>query len=280
MNDWRPDIFGYLDYRAYLKDVYEAGKAHTRHFSYRYLSQKAGFRSPNFIKLVIDSQRNLSAESIEPVAKAFGLRADERRFFADLVAFDQASTVAEKNEAFSRLCASRRFREARRLDHSMFAYLSCWYYPAVREMAARPDFRPEPEWISGEVFPPITAEQAAEALDLLFELGLLVRDASGRVLRGEPSVTTGHEVRSLAIGNYHRQMLERAAESIVDVPRQWRDISALTICVSRDQVAALKERIHGFRESLLDTGDRDERPEVVYQLNIQLFPLTKFDEES
>lgn len=279
MTDWKPDIYEYLEYRTYLADAYQAGKENVSAFSYRYLARRAGFSSPNFIKLVIDGKRNLSSESVEAVARAFGLTAPERRFFADLVAFDQAGDVEEKNAAFENIAASRRFRDARHLDHSMFEYLSRWYYPAIREMAAQPDFEADPDWIADRLCPSITAKEAETALKLLFDLELLVRDDNGGVKRGEPSITTGHEVRSLAIGNYHRQMLERASDSITEIPREMRDISALTVCISADKVDDFKERIHDFREQLLDLGDRDEDPQVVYQLNIQLFPLTQFDEE-
>lgn len=213
------------------------------------------------------------------MAGAFGLTAAERRFFADLVVFDQSDDIYEKNAAFERISSRRRFRDARRLDHSMFEYLSRWYYPAIREMAARPDFEADAEWIAGRLFPPITKRQAQDALDILFDLELLSRDENGEVVLGEISVTTGHEVRSLAIGNYHRQMLELAAQAITEVPRELRDISALTVCVHPERVEQFKERIHEFREQLLEFGDSEENPEVVYQLNIQLFPLTKFDEE-
>jgi len=92
---------------------YEAAKAHSRVFSYRYFSRKAGYNSPNFLKLVIDGERNISTDSIERFADALGLTLSERRFFANLVAFNQAETAEEKNEAFERVSASRRFRQAR-----------------------------------------------------------------------------------------------------------------------------------------------------------------------
>src|SRR5688572_31768618 len=41
----------------------------------------------------------------------------------------------------------------------------------------------------------------------------------GRVQRGEPTLTTEHEIRSLAVAAFHRQMIERAAESIETVKR-------------------------------------------------------------
>jgi len=275
MSSWKPDIFEYLSYRDYLKAYYEAAKANNNAFSYRYFSRRAGYSSPNFLKLVMDGQRNLSNDSIDRFAKALKLTGAEHRFFRALVHFDQADTAAKKNQAFEDVAASRRFRKARRLDRAYFDYLSRWYYPAIREMVARADFVEDPDWIAGQLLPPLKAPQVIECLEVLLELGLLQRDEEGRLHRGEASVTTGHEVRSLAIGNYHRQMMQRASESIELVHRNHRDISALTVCISPERIAEFKERIHAFRETLLDLGDRDDSPTCVYQLNLQFFPLNE-----
>lgn len=271
---WKPDIFGYMDYREYMRDYYEAAKGHTKVVSYRYLARRAGFSSPNFIKLVMDGQRNLGPESVESVAKAFDLDTDEARFFEMLVAFVQASGADQKSEAFEALASIRRFRQARRIDTHMFEYLSHWYNPAVRELAARKDFRLDAEWISKQLWPRVPVAKVRRTLDLLLEMGLIVVAEDGTVSRGEPSLTTGHEVRSLAVGNFHRQMISRASESIDSVDRERRDISGLTVCIPATLVPELKHRIHQFRESMLEVCDRTGEGQVVYQLNVQLFPLS------
>ena len=273
MADWKPDIFEYLDYREYLRDFYQDGKEHAG-CSYRSLARKAGFTSPNFYKLVMDGERNIGPESVEKFADALELQGDERRFFADLVEFSQADEVEERNAAFERIASRQRFRQARRIDQSMFEYLSNWYHPAIRELAARPDFEADPEWVGEHLTPSVSREKIAESLDLLFDLGLLECDERGEVTRGDPSLTTGHEVKALGVGNYHRQMLERAAESLEAFSGEVRDISALTVCIDDDMIEDFKERIHTFRERLLHRADDAEDPASVYQLNIQFFPLT------
>lgn len=271
---WKPDIFIYMDYRVYMRDYYEAAKGHTKVVSYRYLARRAGFSSPNFIKLVMDGQRNLGPESIDHVAKAFDLDADETHFFEMLVNFVQAPGAEQKSEAFEALASIRRFRNARRIDTHMFEYLSHWYNPAIRELAARNDFRLDAEWISKQLWPRVPVAKVRRAIELLLEMGLILVQDDGSVSRGEPSLTTGHEVKSLAVGNFHRQMMARAAESIESVERERRDISGLTVCVPRTLVPELKHRIHQFRESMLEVCDRTGEGQVVYQLNIQLFPLS------
>lgn len=273
--DTLPSVFAYLDYRQFLKDHFAASKALKPQYSFRFFARRAGLSSSNFLKLVMDGKRNLGPPTVDKFVKALKLDAEEATFFADLVALDQAQSVADKNRAFERVAANRRFRAARRLEGPLFKYLSHWYYPAVRELAGRADFVEDPRWIAKQLMPPITTQQARAAVGTLTELGLLVADASGRLVRGDTSLTTGHEVRSIVIPAYHRQMIERAADSLERVAPEERDVSALTMCIKCSSLADLKQRVHRFREEMLERSDSEEGPQQVYQLCIQLFPLSR-----
>lgn len=270
-----PSVFEYLDYRQFLRDHFAKSKELKTQYSFRYFARRAGLSSSNFLKLVMDGKRNLGPSTIDKFVKALKLDAEAATFFADLVALDQAQTLAERNRAFERVAANRRFRAARRLEGPLFTYLTHWYYPAVRELAGRSDFVEDPAWIAKQLMPPITTRQARAALKTLQDLGLLVADEHGRLVRGETSLTTGHEVRSVVIPAYHRQMIERAADAIERVPPDERDVSALTVCIQSRSLADLKARIRRFREEMLERCDSEEQPEQVYQLCIQLFPLSK-----
>jgi uncharacterized protein (TIGR02147 family) len=270
------NVFEFLDYRAFLRAYYAAEKERRPAFSHRFFSRLAGLRSPNFLKLVMDGERNLGPETVPKFSHAIGLTGEAAAFFADLVTFTQAESVADKNRAFERISASRRFRSAKRIEGDLFKYLSQWYYPAIRELAAREDFVESPKWIAAQLRPKIAPADAASALNLLLSLGLLVRDEkTGKIVRGEPTITTEHQtVRSLAVTNFHRQMLERASASIETIPPSERDLAALTVCVGPATAALVKERIHKFREEMTQLCDADVKGNIVYQLNIQWFPLS------
>ncbi|MBI2392625.1 MAG: TIGR02147 family protein [Deltaproteobacteria bacterium] len=270
------NVFEFLDYRAFLRAYYDSEKKRRPAFSHRFFSRQAGLRSPNFLKLVMDGERNLGPDTVPKFAQAIGLTGEAASFFTDLVAFNQAETVADKNRAFERISASRRFRSARRIEGDLFQYLSHWYYPAIRELAARADFQESPRWIAGQLRPKIPVAEADKALTLLLSLGLLVRDEkTGKIVRGEPTLTTEHQVvTTLAVRNFHRQMLERASDSIETVKSHRRDLAALTVCVRPETAAIVKERIHRFREELTAICDADDAGSVVYQLNVQWFPLS------
>ena len=86
------DVFRYLDYRRFLADYYRARKA--RGFSYRAFSRAAGLGAPNYLKLVIDGQRNLTAAMAARFAHACGLSGEGADYFAQLVEFNQAPAPA------------------------------------------------------------------------------------------------------------------------------------------------------------------------------------------
>lgn len=274
-----PDLFAYLDYREYLRDAYAALKKHQRGFSYRAFSRKAGLRSPNFLKLVIDGDRNLGARSAAQFAKALELSTRESEFFRELVAFNQAATAADKNEHFERLGKHRRHRRVRKLERDMFEYLSHWYYPAIRELVTCDGFQDDPGWIAQQLRPSITQAQAQKAIDALLKLGLLVRDDAGRLSQGEPLISTGPEVRSLAIRNFHRQMIGQAVAALESIPLEEREISGVTVAISAESFQTFKQKIHALRAELLELSSKETGPTRVVQFNFQAFPLASSQED-
>lgn len=275
---WKPDIFEFLDYRAFLGAYYEAAKANQPQFSYRYFSRRAGFASSNFLKLVIERQRNLSQDSVDKIAGALSLSADEHRFFSLLVTLDQDPSHEARHQALEQITAMRRFLDAKPIDSLLFEYLTHWYYVAIRELAARADFQADAAWIAQRICPKITQAQAQQALDTLLRLGLLTLRDDGSVDRGEPTLDAGHEVSMVGAKSFHHQMLQQASWALDHLPSPARDFGAMTVCVPADALPALKSRIQQFREQLISFCDELDASTTVYQINIQLFPLSTPEE--
>ena len=268
-------IFEYDNYRTYLKDLYDHLKKTTGHFSYRYFSSKAGFRSPNFLKLVIEGTRNLSPESIERFIHALKLKKNEAEFFRILVHLNQAQTIDEKKLYAEQLMRFRPFRHIHPIRKDQYEYYSQWYNVPIRELIILTSFSEDARWISKALVPPISPQQARKALDLLLGLGLIRRDESGQLVHAEKFITTGDEVTSASVKNYHREMIRKGSEAIERVGAPDRDISSVTVALSEENFKRVKSLIQQFRKELLAIADQDQSPEGVYQVNFQLFPLTK-----
>lgn len=270
-------IYSYTNYRDFLRDSYAAAKAANSAFSYRYFARKAGFASPNFLKLVIDGKRNLSGDSIPKFADAFKLKKRERRFFEVLVQFNQASTPAEQHHYYEQLLEFPEYCRATQLAQEQYAFMSQWYYPVVLELLLLPDFQEDPEWISQRLKKEITPAQAQSAINSLLKLGLVRRNEDGVLEPAEQHLTTGDQARHAAAYTYHRQMMERAQRALRYQRPHEREFAAITMAITNEQRDMIKKAIREFRKVVLNIaslGEQDEA-EAVYQLNVQLFGHTK-----
>ncbi len=271
----QPSIFDYLDYRAFLQDLFEFRKQGDRGFSHRSFSQRAGFASPNFLKLVMAGQRNLTTASLARVVKGFGLKKQEREYLENLVYMNQAATHDEKNHYYAKLMRLRSNSRVKLIDKACYEYLSTWYCPAVREVITFGGGRLSAADIASLLVPGVSVRDVERALRVLLDLGLIRRTEDGAWQQCDKALTTGPQVQMLGSANFHREMIRLAAEAIERFPAAERDIGALTLGIPAERFAEFRNRIMAFRRELLAMACEDDRPDRVIQVNIQLFPLTK-----
>lgn len=269
-----PDVFEYLDYRKLLTDFYQTKKSEKRGFSFRSFSRRAGLRSPNHLKRVMDGQRNLSPDSTSRYVTAMGLDGEKAEYFAQLVRFNQARTHAERERSYERLRAFRGYQRAQTVDDHFAEYHSSWFVPVIREMALRNDFHADPEWIASRLRPAIEVGEAKRALKVLVELGLLVLDDSGGASLNQTVLTTGEQTRGLHMRLYHQTVLERAAASMELIPADERYLSALTFCTSAGGFERIRQRVQQFRQELVGILAEESDGDEVLHLGIQLFPMS------
>lgn len=274
-----PSPYDYLDYRRYLADWFAAKKEANPRFSHRLFARRSGQKNPSLLHHVIEGRRNLTHRTTEAFIQGLSLRAGEAQFFRLLVDLDQARHADERNHAWDQISATRRFREARRIDRGAFEYLSNWALPTIRELARRPDFRPDPSWIADQLRPRITTAEARRAVGILEDLGLLV-EQEGTLVAAEASVATPPEVSRLAVLNYHRGMLQRASEAIERFPGTERHLIAVTVGMPASLLPVLKAEANAFLERMMHLCDAStEDTDQIMQMNLQIFPLTAPREE-
>lgn len=278
----RPAPESFDDYRAYLRAMITYLKASRPQFSYRYFSRMAGFSSPNFLKLVAEGKRNMSTRSIVKFSRGLGLDTQEAEAFETLVLLSQAQTDEERNRHYQRLRRhARRHSSAARLEEAQYRAYSLWYTMPIREMLLHPEFREDPAWIGQRLTPEVRPAEVRNALSLLEEVGLAVRNEQGRLQPANTKISTGPRVRSLAVRNFHRSMLGLAGQALDGEGKHPRDVTALTMTLSPQQYELVRNRIALFRKELLDIVDEElpQEPATtgsreVYQVGFQVFPLT------
>ena len=216
------NIFDYVDYRLFLKDFYAVRKKENRHFSFRMFAQKAGV-SASLMRDVISGRRRLSVSVASRYIRAMDMTAREADYFILLVQFVNARTNREKNDCYNKMNRLRARLFLKFLGADQYGFYSAWYHSAVRELVALPGFREDPEWIASALKPSITPAQARKSLELMERLGIVRRDRDGRLTQSDPAISSEYDIRTLAMRNFHEQMIDRAKEALDEFPLENRE---------------------------------------------------------
>lgn len=270
-----PDIFNYLDYREYLEDFYHEKKLANPHFSFQLFAEQAGFQSKSFIKLVITGKKNLGDDSLEQLNGALKLNEKAFAYFKDLVFFNQAKSRQIKNIYLEKLMAVHKGNPSRLIMMHEYDFLSKWYQLTIRELITALDFKGDYEALGKLVKPAISERKARQAVEVLVNLGLIRKKNEGGFELVDKALTTGDEVRSLAVQNLHLQNMTLASQAIDTVKSTERDISSLVLGLSDDSFAKVKQMIQKFRKNLLQIAQEEKCVNRVYHVQFNLFPTSE-----
>lgn len=268
------DIYSYLDYRKFLQDLYAERKAKARYFSYRYLAQKTGLKSVGFFTWVLQGKRNLSSRLVLKFAEAFKLNKQETGYFELLVSYNQAKSHEEKKHYFDRIASQKR-TSAKVVDADQYEFYEKWYYSAIREVLGVQPFKDDFARLGKSLVPPISASEAKRSVELLEKLGFVERDGEGRYARKDSTITTGETWKSVAIAHFQIQALDLARQAMDRFAKSERDISTLTLSCSAETFAVIREKMKGWRQEMAELVKNDPRPDGVFQINFQAFPISK-----
>lgn len=268
-------IYTYNDYRVFLRDYYGHMKKSTSFFSYRYFSSKADIKSPVFLKQVIEGKRNLTANTTEKFIKALNLSEKEETFFRYLVRFNQAKTSEEKQEHYAVLISMNEYVVENKLGVEQYTYFDRWYYAAIRELVTLFNFNDNYEKLAQSLQPSITPKQAREAVSLLLSLSLVYKDEEGRYHQSDSSITGGSDILNAARRKHNSDMVERALYANREISPQERNISGVTMGISPGCYDMIVAEVQNFKERVKTIVSGDLDSSRVYQLNVQLFPLSE-----
>jgi uncharacterized protein (TIGR02147 family) len=267
-------IYTYIDYRKYLADYYQEKKETTRHFSYRYFAQRASIKSPAFLKDVILGKRNLTSDVTEKCIVALNLNKKEGRFFRHLVLFNQAKSAAEKQDAYSVMLSMMNSVNEHHLTKKQYIYFEKWYYSVIRELVCIHDFKGNFDLLAQSVKPSITTAEARKAVALLCDLSLIIRQADNTYKQQDLAITSDDAMVALARRSFNSEMLMLAKNANETFPVSERNISGITMGISKACYDVLLAEVAAFKERIKAIVNQDTESSHVYQLNIQLFPLS------
>lgn len=268
-------IESYSDYREFLRDAYLDRKEHMPCFSYRYFCIKAGIKSPTLFKEVVEGKRNLTKNTIEAFAKGLALTESDTRYFSALVHFNQSEIPSEKMQYLEQMRILSRKVKQEAVPIDQYEYYSKWYLPVLRELACILDWKDDYRLLARAIVPPIKKSEVRESIEFLLSKGFLKKEPDGRYKQTKPAITSGSEVTWMSVRSFNEKMARRGVEAIHEFQPSERDIRTVVVGVSEGTYKLIKEEIREFISRIVRIVDNDKDSDRVYNLGVQLFPLSK-----
>lgn len=274
-------VFDYTDYRRYLADYYSDRKKGSTAFSYRFFAKKAGINSVGLYKDVVEGRQNLGRTLIFKFSAAIGHNKKEAEYFENMVFFNEASTIEERTLFFERMISTQKVN-THIIDSTKYEYYQKWYYSAVRALISLGVFRDEErdyKRIAGILNPRIRPDEAKKALAVLGRLGFIRNDETGAFVLADAVISSGvlnpaTDVSALNVVNFQKEVMVLANESLDRFGAKSINLSSLTLGISDASVKAIKEELAAVRDRIAALAEKDTAADRVFQLNMQLFPLS------
>lgn len=280
-----PMVGDYLDFRKYLADYYqyrrELSKNDIRPYNYAVFSAGANIKSPNYLKLIIEGRRNLSEDMIAKFAKAMGLGKEQAEEFKLLVLYGQASDPADRNMHLRALNEKRVDLKLKsgEIDQKTWEKIPSWLTWILYAMVDQKDVSFEPEKLRESLRNKANVDEIQAAVNSLMNAGELVKDAdTGEVKKARSLMESAEEVPVALVRKLQAELMYLGLESLFQDSPTEREFGSATLSLTKQEFEELRFSLRKIRKEaqknigvkrLTSKGDR------VYQLNLQLFPITK-----
>jgi uncharacterized protein (TIGR02147 family) len=153
-----------------------------------------------------------------------------------------------------------------------FHLIADWTYFAILSLLELPECRFEVNWIASRLG---ISETRAEECMIRLQHMKIVADVDGVWKQVRQPLKADLTESTPVTRKFHKGVLARAAKTIDSVPIDVRDYSAMTFAMDPALVPYAVKRIRHFRRELVEELERADVPKEVYQVAIQLFPLSK-----
>lgn len=232
------------------------------HYSLRSFARDLGLH-PATLSMVLNRKRQLPKKDLAQTLKALSLSPLQESLFKE--------SYYKNKTKLDDIQIDPEFLKRTLLDESYYRIIAHWEYYAIITLLEIPKKSQTPEMIASELG--INLKRVQLILKELEKANLIAQSEDGFVLSSGKLRTT-EDISSRALKESHKETLDMAKQKIEEVEVELRDYSSMTIAINPQKLPEAKTIIREFRQkigSLLRDGDKQE----VYQLAIQLFPLTK-----
>jgi len=249
-----------INIQRILKSKYSELKAKNPSYSTRAFARKTGV-SAGTLSLIMLGKRKASLKLSRKIAENLALDPQERSEIIPQYIPKSIKSSSENNQFLQ-------------LSSAQFDLISEWHYFAILNLIKTKNFKYDVDWIANRLG--LTIKKTEKALENLKRLEL-VQEKNKTLIRVKSRYRTSDDVANAALKSSHFENLELANQALDEHSVENRDFTWLTLAFDMKKMTIVKEKIRKFQDELIDLIEEDAQPTQVYRLAMQLFPLTKLN---
>lgn len=271
----KPNIQEYHDYLEFLKDWVEYQKNVDREFSLRKVAKEAKMAS-GYLSMCFNRKRTLSEKAYQKIKPLLRITGKEERYLDLLRVVAESEDAKSRVNALTNLQKLKDYKQTNRSELEVHQYLSKWYYVVIREMVNMPEFNGQEEWIQERLRGRVSQKEITEALQFLTQFGFIKKSEAGVYSIEQKQLDCDEGVFKISLGEFHRQMLEWAKQSIDEIPRAERLLLGHTATLTPGQFEKVQSILRKALEELTSVDNKAQSSGAeVYHIELAAFPLTK-----
>jgi uncharacterized protein (TIGR02147 family) len=270
----KPDIFNYLNFREFLKDHLGYMRSKNPAFRFQTLVEKYGLSSRSHYIDILNG-RKLTKKFFGIYRQLCEINGKEADYFQSLVGYDQALNDAEKMRHFQEILRLSPNLATVKLEQEAYRYFSSWFNPVMLSILDLNRHEHDHRKIAALFKPKITAIQARQALKTLTDLQFISWDKDRNVWNIHHQFLKSTDgAKAAALKNFHKEMQQIGMKSYKTAFDD-QTFSTLTLSTSIKTKIEIERMVADLRQAIMEKAKADADPEVVTQVNFQVFSLSK-----
>lgn len=272
------EIYEYKDYREFLRHYVSRRKRENPDWTIAGWARELGLLATTSITKILNGQREPGERICQKLTEYFRFNSEESKYFDYLVHLNKCTDSTMREVFTEKLLRLTPTIGKLSIDEARLQIVAEWVHMAIRQMAGVQPLPNDPAWIARQLIFESSVEQVQQAIENLLQLGMLI-ERDGKLSKSETWLASTEDIPSKALRSHHSQMIENAKQAIEKVPVLQREIRGMTMAVPLDKMDMAKAMIRQFTEDIAKLMNENSTDQV-YQLNVQFFPLTQFENKS
>ena len=204
-------------------------------------------------------------------ANRLGYNSAECSYFADLVLSQSARSEEKRKQAENRLVLHREKAGYDSVSLDQFKTISDWYHFAILESLKTKFCKGSVASLAAHL--DISKDLVKEAINRLCRLGFL-RKIRGKLKLSKPKIEINPNVPSISVQHFHRQMLEKATDSLYMQSIGEREFANAIVAIDSSRIGEAKAKLRQFTDDFLAEFAVQKKADDVYGFGLHFFRLT------